>query len=384
MTRTNSSKSRLTPIAVVLACVIGTPLVVAHGAPPPPEYLRRLLHDCNDDYFGGDIAQDKEGQDLIALDLQEAFDASLGKETVRFRLIMDAAHIGTSGPSLRDEITFTAGGTTKTYALATTDNQRFTGDFDRIDGPKALMKSDGHQDGTRFFVDGILTYASAGVAAGTAIQDYRVTGFVGNQKADFMPGTFRTSFGSDAPAATACAEGESQTKYEAGAVRLQGSSRYTSVTLEPRTVSLQVGEETLVAVRILNLLKTQPQDVVVTSTVSPGVSTRFHVDAGDADLQTYEGALAKASELFIHLVLNATQPGSGSTTVTVTTNLGGRTIADVSYEAVGGDADAIPPANQREAASSPEPSKGAAAGDTIPLAFVAAAAAVGLLWGRRR
>jgi hypothetical protein len=108
---------RLLLLAVLLVAVP----VLGHGAPSPKDQDTRLLHDHNDDCGGddaGSLSNCRGTHDLIALDVREAHDPSLG-DVVVFRLILN----GGSG-ELRDVLTLKVDGAAKTFEWRTTNNQQ--------------------------------------------------------------------------------------------------------------------------------------------------------------------------------------------------------------------------------------------------------------------
>lgn len=308
------------------------PAADGHGAPPPPKYMTRLLHDCNDDYFQGDAVAAKDGHDLIALDLREAFDKALDRDVLIFRLVMNGGFGGNGNPTLKDEVRFSVGGATKTYRFTTTDNKAFSGTFDRIDGPAPSLTAEGTPDGQRFYVEGVLTLATVGATAGQRLEGYRVDSYVDAQVRDYMPGTYKTEAGADAPDAVACPDGGSQTKYASGPYTIRGPIQYVKAVLEPGSMVLAPGTAQTGTVRVTNLVGDRPQDVVATALDPPGIAHRFHSSSSDSYSPRFEGTVPKGGALDIHVELNSTSEGkTDAVPITVTTNLGGRVVLSLAY-----------------------------------------------------
>ena len=116
--------------AWAVAAFLLVPFAVAHGAPDPRGHETRLLADCNDDYFGGDLNSGRTGYDLHALDVREAWDPSLG-DVVILRLILNGA--GASDI----EVSFTSPSGPFSAGWSTSGGGWTAQGFDRMAGPMA-------------------------------------------------------------------------------------------------------------------------------------------------------------------------------------------------------------------------------------------------------
>ena len=103
------------PFVLLGFALLAAPFALAHAAPPPPAYQDRLLHDCMDDYQGGD-ATTKVGHDVHALDMWEHYDAGLGEAAITFSVISTRGYPAgtTDRPTLTIRLTFEAGGKAQT------------------------------------------------------------------------------------------------------------------------------------------------------------------------------------------------------------------------------------------------------------------------------
>ncbi|MEA3204390.1 MAG: hypothetical protein QOI63_2072, partial [Thermoplasmata archaeon] len=190
---------RVSPLpAVALLALLAAPLAAAHGAPAgdvlPNGPFSRVLADYSDDCgaHGSPTNNCQGSQDLIALDVQEKYDAASG-ELVVFRFTMDA---GQAGATLKDTVTFQAGGAQRSFSIQSADNSHFTGSADQVLDARSL------NDGTRFQVDAALRLSNIG-KVGDKLQNFQVTAARGSTTGDLMPGTYRTALGTDGPAPAA-------------------------------------------------------------------------------------------------------------------------------------------------------------------------------------
>lgn len=328
----------------------------AHTAAPPPDHMVRLLHDCNDDQFGGDGGG--TGYDLHALDLYEAWRDGLG-DAVVFKLILN----GQGAATIRLDLT--ADGTARSYSW-TTSGSAWSGSFDRVHHQSDIG------DGDRFALEGTLALSTLGVAVGAVLDDYTLTAVVGGDEGDHVPGYDGGPLGS-------CTDNFQRPDYTT-----KGPVQYASVNIRETEVSVDVGEERFLNVEAENKLKDSVQTVTLTQSGGDGVLVRFHIPSGGSDYsRSHEKELAKRGKpgdsTLIHLAVQGEEAGaSGVITVTLTTELGGRVQDQVAY----GVGAAAPPTDGADGTDD-----GDGDGNDIPaVGPVAAAAAVvsAIAWARRR
>lgn len=296
--------------ALILAAALVSPGAVGHGAPPKRDQDTRLMHDYNDDCGGDDgsaLAKCGGSHDVIALDVREAYDGTRG-DLVIFRLFLN----GAPAAGLHDEVSFQAGGASKSFALSTNDNVHFT-------ATGADSVSDGMPlgDGTRFVVETTLRRAELG-DVGTALMAYRVEAYKGEQLGDFMPGTYRTAAGTDGP--VPASEGSQPTKGEVAKYTLRGPAYLIALT-HAGDGQVPPGGEASVALTITNPLRTTPQTVTLTVSATNGATALIH-GAGPQPTTTATLDLAKASSGTVHILISG--EAAGTATVVATTSLGGR------------------------------------------------------------
>lgn len=300
--------------AVLAATLLVAGLAVAHGPPSVRDQDARLLADHNDDCGGdsGSLSNCNGSHDLVGLDVREGHDAARG-DLVYFRVLMN----GGSG-SLRDVLTLKANGAVKTFELRTTDNQAFEGTGFATVTTEPLLDSSGKQDGSRFVVEGSVPLADLG-GRDAKLTDFQVTAYSGTTKGDFMPGTYTTVAGTAAP--TGNNEQNSPTSYvrTTGYV-LRGPTYYANAAT-PTSTTVPAGGQQTVDVTFTNLLKNTPQTLTVTLADVDGASATFE---GGAQSLTFD--LLKGATSTHRVVVAGDDPGAtGAFTLTVSTNLGGRT-----------------------------------------------------------
>jgi hypothetical protein len=356
-----------------LALVLAAPAVLAHGPPAAPEYQTRLLADCVDDYFGGDGVGDKNGHDVISLDVQEQYDDAFSTNVLRFRLTLNGGFAGSGSPVLTDHIHFTTPSGARSYYVQTTDNKAFTTTFDRVDPPKPLLVS-GAQDGTRFYVDAVIKWSTLGVSAGQKLTQFRVESFIDATRGDYMPGTYD----GDLLTPTCKEEAASGAPYGPVDLGIRGPSQYAKLTPSANTVSLVPGGARIVPIDLDNLLKRTAQSFTLTVEAPAGVGARFHDAVTNQYTTTGTADLAGGGSTSIHVEFNATSSAQdGPAKVIVKSSFGGRSEAGLSVS-IGGGA----PTTSASANTSPNPTTGGEA-PTIG-SFIAAAAIGGAAWWRRR
>ena len=346
----------LTTAFVVVALAVPA---AAHGAPNPRSMDTRILHDYNDDCGGHDLGDNCRGtHDLIALDLREAYDDELG-DVVVFRLILDQ---GTAGATLRDVVSIKAGSATKSYEFRTSDDASFTGTFERVSGPHDLG------DGTRFAVEGTVRLATLGVASGDRLSEFSVRAYRGATEGDLMPGTYRTALGTDGP--EPASEQGDPTFFRAPSYRLKGPVQYASMQADRSSVQVPSGGEVLVSLDVRNLLNDQAQTVRLTAS---GAHARFHdPDGSTGYTDRYEADLPRRGSTVVHLAVQGPDGASGTLTVDLRTDLGGRTILVLPY----GVGSATLPE------TTPTGGRGAPAGAWVALAAVGFALLGAVRWAR--
>jgi len=261
-------------LAVVLA-----PQAVAHGAPPPREIDLRLLTDTTDqgDYGTAAPLLYEGGHDLLALDLREGYAAELGEAVLVVRLINQAGD-PTQGP-LREVFMFDFGGVTHTFDFLTTDNVAYTSTtFERV---TTLEIGDDHVTGA----EGWIPFSRLGWEPGSEIHNLRVRGFVGEKRADEMPGLY---WYQDQPMSTETAAHVMHT-LQGAAVLLDATHDFDAPTWATRgpgaSINLTVHNALTQLPQLVTVTVAAPRDVSVLPSslsllVEPGATARapFTVD----------------------------------------------------------------------------------------------------------
>lgn len=311
--------NRFLPVVLLLLFV---PVAAAHGAPPERGQDTALLADHNDD-CGGHSATDPDRcngtHDLVAMYVQEAYDPTLG-DVVKFRFMLNG---GQASDGLRDVLTLKANGATKTFELRTTNNIDFQGTgFDAVAKAVPLRFPSGSADGDRFLVEATVKAASLG-GIGAKLTDYKVDAFRGsnNARGDYMPGgAFNGVIDNTDPD-----QGDEATnRYRAAGYTLVGPTYYAKVT-PPASLTLASGASTTSSVTLANLLRSADWDTrqVATLTVAATAGLTASIDGATTD--TID--LPTTGTVDVPLkVMSQGGPGTGQVTLTVTTNLGGRTV----------------------------------------------------------
>lgn len=307
----------------------------AHTAAPPKSHEVRLLHDCNDDYFGGDALGSNQGHELHALDLYEAWDENLGN-TVVFRLTFAGEGAGTI------QLETQAGSSSKSYEWTTTGST-WSGTFDRVEGPFQAKTADGADDGDRLVIHGIVKQSKLG-AIGAKLSGYSVQSSQGGQDADSMPGY-------DGNIAGSCSD-----QFERPDYSLAGPIQFASLALDSKSVSLDDGEKKFIQVTVSNKLRDQAQTVTISANGGQGVDVQMHNSATNAYSDELSLDLNKkgsgSDSKVAHVSISATAPGNGVIEVILTTEAGGRVTETLQYDVVG-----------KEPSSSPTSSSGASNND---------------------
>lgn len=262
-------------LLIIGATALVAPMAAAHGAPNPPEWMTRLLADYNDDFGGPDgHSAVRDGHDLIALDIQEAYNATLAKDTLVFRFALNYGWDGDSSrPELRDVLTFKAKGQTVTRELRTNDNQAFTGTFDAVSAPEPVKKSDGTVDGARFYFSAMVRYETLGVKVGDKLSDFFVQGHAGTAMADHMVGGY--TVGSQRIDQEPPSEQSDPQAYRRSEYPLRGPVMYARSDLDKGAATLRPGDNVTVTWRITNTVG-RPQTFVLAAASPSGVKVGMH------------------------------------------------------------------------------------------------------------
>jgi hypothetical protein len=317
-------RSSLALTVLLLAAL--APAASAHGVAKPDEDVR-LLQDWNDD-CGGDGAAVQGGcrgsNDLIALDLVERADPA--GDLAVFRLFMDRGQSGTHDIAV--SLATPAGA--KGYGLRTTDDSRFTGTgFLSVSEARPVLR-DGSPDGTRFYVDAAVRLADLG-GPGAKLSGFKVEAKHDGEVGDFMPGGCNRAIGT-------CVHNSGHDQDGGNFIRpdytLRGPTYYASLG-SPGAQAVAVGAETLVQVEVENELRGTPQALTLSVAGANGLTARFHDPAsptGEGYSETYRIELDGGRSTFAHLALEGTRGGeSGTLTLTVATDKGGRTQVSIPY-----------------------------------------------------
>lgn len=315
----------------------------AHGPPPLRDQDTRLLADHNDDCGGdsGSLSNCNGSHDLVALDIREAHDAARG-DLVHFRFLLN----GGAG-SLRDVLTVKVNGASKSFELRTTDNKAFqTTGFDVVT-VAPLLGEGGVQDGSRFVVDAGVKLQTLG-GAGAKITDYLVESYTGSTRGDYMPGGYYNALGVKVADPD---QGSDETdRVRTGGYILRGPGYYAEASL-PAPVTVAAGQTMEIPVTLRNLLANTPQTLQIAAAADPGVEVRFAGGPADGSLTA---DVAKGAQTMRTLELTAGEaPTQGTLTLTLTTNLGGRSTHTLTYTVTEAATSSTAPTSSTPATSSP-------------------------------
>lgn len=351
-------------LLVPFVLLLVVPLAAGHGAPPPRAQDTYLLDDHNDD-CGGHMATDPDRcngtHDLVALHVQEAHDPVLG-DVVKFRFFLNK---GQAADGLRDVLTLKANGATKTFELRTTNNADFQGTgFDHVAKAIPVRFPSGSTDGDRFLVEATVKSTALG-GIGAKLTDYKLEAFRGsnNARGDYMPGG---AYNGIIDNANPDQGDEATNRVRTSGYVLTGPTYYAKTT-PPSNVQLTTGGTKEVQVALGNLLRSADWPTNQIATLS--------VTSPNGLAASFDGAASTAVDLPATGTVNvplqiASQGGplTGQLTLTVTTNLGGRTIhtVPVTVEAA--------PQSSTSSTSTPLDSEGAPAPGFIMLLGVIALA----------
>lgn len=355
---------RLLP-AIVLVLLV--PLAAGHGAPPPRGQDTYLLDDHNDD-CGGHTATDPDRcngtHDLVALHIQEAHDPALG-DVVKFRFMFNK---GQASDGLRDVLSLKANGATKTFDLRTSNNVDFQGTgFDAVAKAVPLRFPSGSADGDRLLVEATVKASALG-GIGVKLTDYAVQAYRGNVRGDYMPGGYYGAL--DQNVDNPDQGDEATNRVRTGGYVLAGPTYYAKAT-PPTSLALAAGGSTTSSIAIANLLRSADWDTrqvaTMTVTAPEGVSVAF--TAGPST--TVDLPATGTIDVPLHVSSHG-GPTTGQLTLTVATNLGGRTVHT------------IPLTVQEATATSPAPGGSAAEDAPAPgLMMLAAVLALAVVVRRR-
>lgn len=316
----HGAPSRLMRRLAILATLLLLPVVAGHGAPPERSFESRLLHDCVDDYFGGDdgFGSNRDGYDIHTLDVREAWSSALGDHMV-FRIILNGEGQSTITLSL------TADGAAKSYTW-TGSGTSWTGSFDKV----TVIGTNVIQDGDRIALEGAVKNSKLGVSKGDALRDYSVVGSNGGDTHDSVPGD-------DSPALSSCDDSE---LYARPDYKLRGPVQYVDASFAERDVQVQAGQEKFVTLDLENILADAAQKVTVKL---DGTDVRLHdprtndyVTMGSFDLDKRRSG-GTAHQTFIHVAVEGAEAGDGTATATITTDLGGRITRTLEYTILAAD-----------------------------------------------
>lgn len=350
--------NRATPaLAALAALLLAAPIVQAHGAPVPRDYETRLLADCNDDWFAGDGVSARGGYDLHAVDVREAYTG--GQHVLVFRTIMNG-----DGP-LELTLSLSTSEGSKSIQWTTQNGASWSAD-------KGSTDSMGINDGDRFALEGTVPRSALGLTVGDRITDYTLTSTIDGEDGDRIPGNDRPALAAgpcdpdDAPTSYKLTSGytlEGPIQYARFPARDAGDCRAGS---DLSTQRLLLDTQKFVDMVFCNTAG-QNQEFTLSVQSVAGVEAEFHEPGTNRYTTTATTALQDGKGTLIHLALTASEPGSGVIKVTLTTDLGGRTVIDVPYEVA--DTGASPTASQSPTSgpTDEEPTPGLAPASIIGL-----------------
>ncbi len=360
--------------AALLATLMAVP-TQAHIVGPPRDYEARLLHDCNDDYFGQDEVIDKDGYEVHTLDVSERRIAGIGDALV-FRVVYNGGYAGNDRPELRIAVTWTGPGGEKTHHFATNNGNTWTGNWDRILGPTDKTTRDGQIDRDRFALEGVISYNKAGVKIGDKIRDYRVVSSIDGTAVDTIPGD-------DTGPLRECTDNTRRPDYT-----IRGTSYHIGITLEPAESTVQVGQEKFINVRLENPFRHHAQSMQINLAGGGNdIDARFH-DPNGGYSNSLTKDLPKDGSNLIHLAITGKNPGSqGTLTVKVSSDLGGYIEKTFQYrvaEAGSSDPGTNPPNPPGNDPGEPTGDKGKDSPGPAPLVLALALVGVALMLRRRQ
>lgn len=298
----------------LLALLVLLP-VSAHEAPEPKDQDVRLLHDCIDDYFGSDTFGGS-GYDLHTLDLREIYDETLGNAIV-FRLVLNGEGTATI------DVSFMVGSAGKSYKF-TKGSGAWTGTFDRVALPNDI------DDGARFVLEGTVALSSIGANVGSNIADYNAVGTYPDGE---------DSLRADDTGLTSTCQQPSKPFPDANQdgipdpYKLKGPVQFFQSTM-PGSVQATVGQQKLVELKLNNRIDTA-QNLQFSYEKEGSADIKFHVPGSDQYRDEASLAIGKKGSVaatgIMHAVVTGTEAESGSVTIEITSNLGGRVVQTFTY-----------------------------------------------------
>lgn len=296
-------------LAAGLLLLLLAPLAAAHTAAPPRSDYTRVLHDCEDDWFGDDsgLGSGRDGYDLHTLDVREAWSEALGHHVI-FRTILNGEGSATITLSLK------ADGASKSYTW-TGSGSSWTGTFASIKVDNSL------NDGPRFALEGTVKRSTLGADVGDKLTEYRLSSTIDGDDGDAVPDD-------NTNAVQSC-----RNVYNpAGGFTLKGPVQYVEAAFGEQDVQVKAGQETFVTLDLKNKLRDAAQTVDVSISGDLELhepESNQYVKSASFDLNK-RGSGGDAS--FIHVAVGGDTPGKGTATVTITTSLGGRITETLDYE----------------------------------------------------
>jgi hypothetical protein len=330
---------------LLLALAVLLPMAAAHGPAPAKDQDARLLADHNDDCGGDDVgglSNCRGTHDLVGLDVRELNDGA--NDLVVFRFLLNG---GNAADGLRDVLSLKADGTTKTFEIRTTNNQDFQGT-----GFASVSKAVPANDGTRFIVEATVRRDALG-AVDAKLTEFKVDAFRGSTSGDYMPGGYHGPVGqvndpAQSPATNrvaGCLKPGTQQIEQAHCYRLRGPGYYVTLD-DPGPQQVPATGEAIVQLHLRNQLPNTAQSLTVSVAGGEGVRARFHdpnAPSGEGYSEQLRIDLPKGGSTASHLALDqATAGASGTVTVTVTTDLGGRSQLSVPFEVLAGGTEPTP------------------------------------------
>lgn len=319
---TAAMRTAIAALTAALSLLVLAGGAAAHGPPAQRDQDVRLLADHSDDCGSDDagaLTECGNTHDLVGLDLREAHDATLG-DMVYFRFILN----GGSG-TLKDVLTMKVGGASKTFELRTSDNQAFQGTGFETFAKAPALNADGSQDGSRFVVEAGVKLSALG-GAGAVLDDYVLQAYRGTTRGDVMPGCYYNALGSKV---AECSPGDDQPQFErTNGYVLRGPTYYTTVTVP--AIDVPAGGSVDVDVKLANPLRATAQTVTLLIGAPDGAGVTATWKDSQTATTTVDLGKAGSGTAKLHVQADAAA-SAGKLTLTVTTNLGGRSIHEVPF-----------------------------------------------------
>jgi hypothetical protein len=319
-------RAPLACLVLLAAAVALVPAASAHGVAKPDANVR-LLQDWTDD-CGGDggslQGSCKGSNDLIAVDLIEK--AASGGDLGVFRLYLDKGQSGTHAITV--SLTTPAGA--RSYTVQSSDDSHFTGS-----GFASVGNAVPINDGTRFYVEAAVHLSDLG-GPGAKVSGFKAEAKQNGAVGDFMPGGCHNTLGDCVHTSASDGEGGN---FERPDYTLRGPTYYASVN-SPGAQSVAAGDERIVQLDLKNELRATAQAFSLSVSGADGVQARFHnpsAATGEGYSDTIQVDLKGGESTFAHLALQGQTAGaSGTLTLTVSTDQGGRTQVSIPYTLTAG------------------------------------------------